>query len=101
MNMKDLTNSNIDRQNVLNNRYALTRIQDYIGLPGMLFEGEFRYTKEMVANFFEIDISTIDRYLGKYETELKHNGYILTKGKQLQDFKLQFAHLIDKASKTL
>ena len=98
--MKDLTNSNIDRQNILNNRYALTQIQEYIGLPGMLFEGEFRFTKEMVANFFEIDISTIDRYLAKYEAELKHNGYILTKGKQLKDFKLQFAHLIDKASKT-
>ncbi|MCK9399018.1 MAG: hypothetical protein M0Q51_03345 [Bacteroidales bacterium] len=33
-------------------------------------------------------------------TRLKHNGYILTKGNQLKDFKLQFAHLIDKANKT-
>lgn len=98
--MKDLTNSNIDRQNILNNHYALEKIQEYVGLPGMLFQGEYRFTKEMVAGFFEIDISTIDRYLAKYEEELKHNGYILTKGKQLKDFKLQFAHLIDKASKT-
>ena len=98
--MKDLTNSNIDRQNILNNHYALSQIQEYIGLPGMIFEGEYRFTKEMVANFFEIDISTIDRYLTKYEAELKHNGYILTKGKQLKDIKLQFDHLIDKASKT-
>ncbi len=100
MKMKDLTNSNIDRQNILNNHYALSQIQEYIGLPGMIFEGEYRFTKEMVANFFEIDISTIDRYLTKYEAELKHNGYILTKGKQLKDIKLQFDHLIDKASKT-
>ena len=100
MQMKDLTNSNIDRQNILNNHYALSQIQEYIGLPGMIFEGEYRFTKEMVANFFEIDISTIDRYLTKYEAELKHNGYILTKGKQLKDLKLQFDHLIDKASKT-
>ena len=97
--MKDLTNSNIDRQNILNNHYALTQIQEYIGFPGMLFEGEYRFTKEMVASFFEIDISTIDRYLTKYEAELKHNGYILTKGKQLKDFNLQFAHLIDKGNK--
>lgn len=69
--MKDLTNSNIDRQNILNNHYALTQIQEYIGLPGMIFEGE-----------------------------LKHNGYILTKGKLLKDFKLQFAPLIDKENKT-
>ena len=98
--MKDLTNLNIDRQNILNNHYALTQIQEYIGLHGMLFEGEYRFTTEMAANFFEIDISTIDRYLTKYEAELKHNGYILTKGKQLKDFKLQFDHLIDKANKT-
>lgn len=98
--MKDLTNSDIDRQNILNNTYALEQIQEYVGLPGMLFEGEYRFTKEMVARFFEIDTSTIDRYLAKYEAELKHNGYILTKGKELKDFKLQFAHLIDKASKT-
>ena len=97
--MKDLTNSNIDRQNILNNHYALTQIQEYIGLPGMLFEGEYRFTKEMAANFFDIDISTIDRYLTKYEAELKHNGYILTKGKQLKDFKLQFARLINKGNK--
>jgi hypothetical protein len=37
--MKDLTNSNIDRQNILNNRYSLEKIQNFIGLPGMLFDG--------------------------------------------------------------
>lgn len=29
-----------------------------------------------------------------------HNGYILCKGKQLKEFKLEFAHLINEASKT-
>jgi hypothetical protein len=28
--------------------------------------------------------------------ELKHNGYILSKGKQLKEFKLQFGHLINR-----
>ena len=50
--MKDLTNSNIERQNILNNKYAIQSIHDYIGFPGMLFEGEYRYTKEMLAEFF-------------------------------------------------
>ncbi|MEI8047347.1 MAG: hypothetical protein WCI92_08210 [Bacteroidota bacterium] len=81
--MKDLTNSNVDRQNILNNHYALEQIQAYIGLPGMLFEGESRFTKEIVTCFFEMDISTINKYHAKYETELKHNGYTSTKGKQL------------------
>jgi len=98
--MNDLTTSNIERQNVLNNKYALEQIQEYVGLPGMLFEGEYRFTKQMMADFFEVDISTIDRYLESFSDELKHNGYILSKGKQLKDFKLQFGHLIDKASKT-
>jgi len=98
--MKDLTTSNIERQNILNNKFAIEQIQEYIGFTGMLFENEYRFTKEMVADFFEIDESTVKRYLEKYEVELKHNGYILTKGKQLKDFKLQFAHVINAPSKT-
>ena len=66
----------------------------------MLFEGEYRFTKEMVIDFFEIDLSTLNRYLANYEEELKHNGYILSKGKQLKEFKLQFGHLINKTTKT-
>jgi hypothetical protein len=98
--MKDLTTSNIQRQNILNNKYALQRIQEYVGLEGMLFEGEYRFTKEMVIEFFNIDISTLNRYLANHEVELKHNGYILSKGKQLNAFKLQFGHLINKTTKT-
>lgn len=98
--MKDLTNSKIERQNILNNRFALERIQSYLGIEGLLFQEEFKFTKKMVAEFFEIDISTVDRYLSKFEDELKHNGYILIRGNLLQDFKLQFGHLIDKATKT-
>ena len=54
----------------------------------------------MVAEFYEVDISTIDRYLTSNNDELKHNGYVLCKGKSLKEFKLQFAHLISEASKT-
>ncbi|MCM0722214.1 DNA-binding protein [Parabacteroides sp. W1-Q-101] len=98
--MKDLTLSNIERQNILNNRLAVENIQDKLKIEGMLFDGEYRFTKKMVADFYEVDISTIDRYLLQYGEELKHNGYILSKGKQLKEFKLQFAHLINEASKT-
>jgi len=98
--MKNLTNSNIERQNILNNKYALERIQEYIGLPGMLFQNEYKFTKQMVAEFFEIDERTVERYLEKYSDELKHNGYILSKGKLLKELKLQFAHVIDVGSKT-
>ena len=98
--MKNLTESNIERQNILNNKYALERIQEYIGFTGMLFEGEYRFTKEMLVEFFNIDISTINRYLATYEEELRYNGYVLSKGKQLKEFKLQCGHLINKTTKT-
>ncbi len=98
--MNDLTVSNIERQNVLNNRYAVDALQENLGFTGMLFEGEYRFTKKMVADFYEVDLSTIDRYLSQYAEELKHNGYVLSKGKQLKEFKLQFAHVINEASRT-
>lgn len=97
---KDLTQSNIERQNILNNRFAIENIAKLLDIQGMLFEGEYRFTKQMVADFYEVDTSTIDRYLSNYADELKHNGYILSRGKQLKEFKLQFGHLINEASKT-
>ena len=98
--MNDLTVSNIERQNILNNKYAVERVQESLGVTGMEFEGEYRFTKKMVADFYEVDISTINRYLAEYEDELKHNGYFLYKGKSLKEFKLQFGHLINETSKT-
>jgi hypothetical protein len=98
--MNDLTISSVERQNVLNNRFAVDALQENLGFTGMLFEGEYRFTKKMVADFYEVDSSTIDRYLTQYADELKHNGYVLSKGKRLKDFKLQFAHLINEVSKT-
>lgn len=98
--MKDLTVSNIERQNVLNNRFAINKIQEQLDITGMLFEGEYWLTKKMVAEFYGVDVSTIDRYLASNGDELKHNGYVLCKGKSLKEFKLQFAHLINEASKT-
>lgn len=98
--MNDLTISNIERQNVLNNKYAVAKMQESMGIVGMEFEGEYRFTKKMVADFYEVDISTIDRYLLQYPDELKQNGYFLCKDKRLKEFKLQFAHVINEASKT-
>jgi len=95
---KDLTNSNIDRQNILNNKYAITSIQKYIGFPGMLFEKEFRYTKKMVAEFYGVEERTIDRYLENHTEELSYNGYILIKGKLLKEFMIQFATVINVGS---
>ena len=66
----------------------------------MLFEGEYKFTTQMVAAFYGVEERTIKRYLENYEQELKHNGYVLSKGKQLKDLKLQFGHVINVPSKT-
>lgn len=98
--MNDLTVSNIERQNVLNNRYAVDALQENLGFTGMLFEGEYRFTKKMVADFYEVEERTIERLLEEHGDELKYNGYILSRGKQLKEFKLQFAPVINVGSKT-
>lgn len=98
--MSDLTVSSIERQNVLNNRYAVDALQKNLGFTGMLFEGEYRFTKKMVADFYEVDLSTINRYISQYEEELKYNGYFLCRGKLLKELKLQFGHVINEMTKT-
>jgi len=86
--MTDLTNSKIVRQNILNNKYAVKEIQKAVGLKGVLYEKEFRFTKRQIANFFEISERTVDNYLSNNEKELAKNGYEVLKGKRLIDYKL-------------
>lgn len=97
--MKDLTVSAIDRQNILNNKQALENIQSYIGITGMLFQGEYKFTRQQIADFYAIDNSTIDRYLSHNEEELKHNGYINLKGKALKEFKEEFRWMLQEGAK--
>lgn len=97
--MKDLTGSAIDRQNILNNKKAIENIQSYLGITGMHFQGEYKFTRQQIAEFYSIDNSTIDRYLQQNEEELKHNGYINLKGKALKEFKDQFGWMLHEGAK--
>ena len=90
--------SNIERQNVLNNRFAVEAIQKALNIEALFFDGQYCFTKQMVANFYEVEERTIERYLETHEQELKHNGYFLCKGKSLKEFKLQFAPVINVAT---
>ena len=85
---KDLTVSNIDRQNILNNPYAVAEIQKSIGMKGIEFNGRIVVLKEQVALFFEVSPRTIDNYLSNNENELRQNGYEVLRGKVLKEFKL-------------
>lgn len=97
---RDLTTSSVDRQNILNNPYALKQIQNTFDLPALEFEGEQYMTRRQVSDLFEVDDSTIDRYLAANEDELRHNGYVLMRGSRLKNMQLQFGPLINAGSKT-
>ena len=97
---KDLTNSRIDRQNILNNELAVAEIQEKSGIKGIFWNDKIYVTKEMTADFFEVDIRTISRYIEQNTDELTFNGYEVLKGKKLKEFILSFGKDINVPSKT-
>ena len=98
---KDLTESLHDRQNILNNRYALQKAEQHLALGGVQFEGEAVFTKQQVMELFEISERTIERYLSSHADELKNNGYQILRGSKLREFKvLTHGTVIDDGTKT-
>ena len=85
---KDLTNSDIHRQNILNNPYALEKIEIHFAFPGKQFEGQTAFTKADLAGLFEVDERTIERYIAQHGDELGQNGYRVLRGKSLKDYRL-------------
>lgn len=83
---KDLTSSQVDRQNILNNDVALPEIQKAVNIKCIIWNDSLYLTKDMVANFFNVDVRTIERYIRKNTDELESNGYVVLKGKKLQEF---------------
>lgn len=83
----DLTTSQHSRQNILNNSYTLKKVEEYLDLGGVLFEGELIFTKQQLVQIFDISDSTVAKYLAAYTDELKNNGYRILKGQKLRDFK--------------
>lgn len=84
----DLTTSPVDRQNILNNPYAVAEIEKAVGMRGIPFEGRSVVLKAQVAGFFGVDERTIDNYLARHEAELRQNGYEVVVGKRLKELKL-------------
>ena len=82
----DLTTSQIARQNILNNFYALKDIQNQVGLQGIIFNNEFKFIKKHVAEFFGVEERTISYYLNSNSKELTDNGYKVLEGQELKDF---------------
>jgi hypothetical protein len=91
MTKKDLTVSQVDRQNILNNPYALQEIEKATHIQGIEFEGRIIVLKEQVAGFFGVNVRTVENYLSKYGAELAENGYEVIRGKRLKEFKLRIS----------
>lgn len=93
--MKDLTNSVIERKNVLNNNLAMPEIYKALDFPGILFEKKYRFTKQQLSDFFEVDIRTIERVLESNEKEILSNGYEVLTGDRLRAFKVEINKFIN------
>ena len=83
---KDLTTCQVDRQNILNNELAITELQKQTGIQGVVFEERLRFTKAMVATYFDVDERTIERYVSDNTDEITSNGYEIIKGARLKAF---------------
>ena len=83
---KDLTTSQLDRQNILNNELTIEEVQEKSGVEGIEWDGKLYVTREMTAEFFQVDIRTISRYIEQNNEELTRNGYVVLKGKKLKEF---------------
>ena len=94
---KDLTNSSLDRKNILNNNIAIQEVYQQVGFYGIKFEGKYRFTKLQIANYFQVDIRTIDRLLENNKQELNQSGYELFTGFKLKNFKDEISKIIEKS----
>lgn len=98
--MNDLTTAQLQRQNILNNRFALQAAEQHLQLGGVVFQGQTVFTKQQVTALFEVSDATVERYISNHGEELKGNGYQLLKGKKLKEFKdLVDVSLINEGNK--
>ena len=92
--MNDLTNSAIDRQNILNNSEVVSYLVQHIGTTGMMFENEYKYTPRMVCDYFGITPTTLRTCVAANLAELQQNGYKVVSGKAYKEFLTNFGNLL-------
>lgn len=91
---KDLTNSDLDRKNILNNNIAIQEIYQQVGFFGFKYDSKYRFTKQQVAAYFEVDIRTIERIVENHKQEILESGYEIYTGFKLKDFKDKITDLL-------
>lgn len=85
--MNDFLKSQVDRQNLLNNSIAINKIEKQITVSGYEYEGTKYFTNLQIADFFDVDMRTIERTIENNKEELTENGYRVLSGKELKKFK--------------
>jgi hypothetical protein len=98
--MNDLTVSQVQRQNILNNKFALQEVEKNIGIQSVYFEDDMWLTKKQVQEFYEISDSTIEKYIRDNSEELTKNGYKVLRGNALKTYKEELGTFTDIGTKT-
>ncbi|MCF8255495.1 MAG: DNA-binding protein [Bacteroidia bacterium] len=93
---KDLTNSSLERKNILNNNFAIQEVYEQVGFYGIKFDGKYRFTRQQLAHYFEVDIRTIERIVENNKSELEQSGYEVFSGIRLRQFKEDVAGYLNK-----
>lgn len=84
MKNRSISNSIVDRENILNNPFAIKNIQkEFSHIPYFEFEGKSVILKQDVVDFFQVSEDTIDRTLSENSEELKKNGYEVISGNRI------------------
>ena len=91
--MKDLTVSQVQRQNILNNKFALEEVEKNIGIQTIYFEDDMWLTEKQVQEFYEISDFTIEKYIRDNNEELTKMG-IKFYGNALKSIKKRLVALL-------
>lgn len=78
----ELLENKVERQKYLNNLEILDKVKQLVMLPNLTVANV-----EIVANYFDIPIKTINNCINDNQQELEQNGLKVLKGKELKDFK--------------
>lgn len=89
---QDLTTSKLRRQNVLNNAFALDKIERELAIVKIQFNGVPVFTVSQVARILEVDRRTIERAISEHGDELQRNGYRILRSIELSEFKDLLKH---------
>lgn len=90
---KDLTESYLDRKNILNNRIVIEEAEKIYNINGIRFNDKQVYSNDQIARFFEVDLRTIERIIESHREELEENDLeVLTRSKLAKFKKVVLEH---------